>query len=318
MLLGATAFVQADYRPAVPPKPDMAPEPADGPSDAPPPARPLARSESSTATTSPVFPDLGVVRYRDPLQRRLLWLGVDGGGVYVPKTLGLFNRDVWTARVSGSWALSLAPGLTAGGRHGLAFYDATNVRLQIHEHQLDLSLPLLSHHPQARVRDRLALSVEFHRLDKNWIDGEEYSFGGFGDSVAAVGYGLLHTLSPQLELGWNLQARWVWVFLDTQRQLRASLRPMLKLGHGHALGLELLAFLVHRDADQFGNPLPRTSVHAQVGIEHTWLATSGLGSFASLRYFSGFMSGQSPMYEVREEAINADYGEAQLGLRSVW
>jgi hypothetical protein len=249
---------------------------------------------------------------------RQLWLGFEAGGVYVPESLGLFSRDVWTARFTGAWALALTPRIAAGGRHGLVFYDASNVRLQVQEHSLELSARLLPDRNADDLRDRLAISVEFHTLDRNWVQGEEFSIGGVGDSVAALGYGLTHVLTRGLELGWNVQTRWVWVSDVSQQQLRASLRPALWLGDGHRLAVELLAFLVHRDARQYGNPLPRTTVHAQLALQYDFMSRANVGSFVELRYASGFMSGQAPMYEVREEAINTDYAELHAGLRVIW
>ena len=279
---------------------------------------PPATPRLEAVSDRPTIPDLGAVRYRDPEARRQLWLGAEVGGVSLPSSLGVFSRDVWTARVTGAWALALSPRIAAGGRHALVFYDATNVRLQVQEHSLDLSARLLPDQNPHGPRDRLALTAEFHTLDRNWVDGSEFSIGGVGDSVAGLGYGLTHPLTRTLELAWNFQARWVWVFDDTQRQLRASLRPTLMLGAGHRLAVELLAFLVHRDASQFGNPLPRTTLHSQLALQYDYMSRDGVGSFSELRYASGFMSGQAPMYEIREEAINTDYAELHTGVRIVW
>lgn len=263
-------------------------------------------------------PDLETIRYRDPTEHRQLWLGLDVGGVYVPKSLGIFNRNAWTARGVGSWALALSPRVAAGGRHGLVFYDATNIRLQVQEHQVELSARFHGDAENARTRDRLFATVEFHTLERTWVDGEAFSIGGVSDQVAGIGYGATHRLSSRWDLGWTGQARWAWVFIDTQRQLRASLRPSVRLGNGHHLALEGVAFLVHRNADQYGKPLARTTLHAQLALQHGWLSDAGVGTFTQLRYATAFMSGQAPMYEIREEAINAHYAELQTGVRVVW
>jgi hypothetical protein len=137
----------------------------------------------------------------------------------------------------------------------------------------------------------------------------------------SLGYGMDHRLARRWSLGWNLQGRYVWVFIDTQRQIRASLRPTVVLRDRHRLALELVGFLVHRDEDQFGeldDPADRLTVNGQVAFEHTWMSRKGVGTFAALRYATSFMSGQAPMYEVREEAINTHYGELSVGFRAVW
>jgi hypothetical protein len=263
-------------------------------------------------------PDLGAVRYRDPTEHRTLWLGFDVGGVVLPEAVGVFDRDVWTARATPAWALALTPRVAAGGRHAMVFYDAENTRLQVHEHQLELSGPLLSECGSRATCDRLAATLEVHALSRTWTDGEAFAIGGVDDTIVGVGYGMSHSLARAWELGWNVQPRFAWVFLDTQRQVRGAVRLLWLAGDGHQLGLEWTAYLVHRDASQFGNPLRRTSVHGQLALEWAAMWTRAFGTVLGAHYATGFMSGQAPMYEVREEAINASYGELRGGIRVAW
>lgn len=290
---------------------------------APPGKSPGVRITSVSARPQPgdglrLAPDLGAVRYRDPTGRRVLWLGLDLGGVALPEALGAFDRDVWTARATGAWALALTPRVAAGGRHALVLYDASNTRLQVEEHQLELSGSLLGGRSTRGMRDRLSATLEMHRLDRTWTEGEAFAIGGVDDTVVGVAYGTSHRLAREWEFGWNLQPRFVWLFLDTQRQLRGSARLVWLAGGGHQLGLELTAYLVHRDSSQYGNPLPRTTVHGQVSLEWAAMWTDTFGTVFGAHYATGFMSGQAPMYEVREEAINASYAELRTGIRVVW
>lgn len=277
-------------------------------------AAPTAASVSSTAGG---FVDLGIVRYRDPEAHHEIWLGFDLGGVYIPRSLGLFDRTVGTLRSEGSWAIAFARHLAAGGRHGIVFYHAGDVWLQVAEHTLEVSTGFLPRIDPTAERDRLALTVEMHSLDRNWVDGEEFAIGGVDDSVYALGYGTSHRLSKSFDLGWNVQGRYVSVFLVSQRQVRAAVRPAVLFGNRHRLALELVLHFVHRDEDQFGEPFPRASVHAGFALEHDVMSKAGIGMFSSLRYATDFMSGRAPMYEVREESMRADYGEALAGIRLI-
>lgn len=87
---------------------------------------------------------------------------------------------------------------------------------------------------------------------------------------------------------------------------------------GHQFGVELTGFVVHRDARQFGNALPRVSPVGQAAVHYAWMGRRGLGLFARLRFTSSLFSGEAPVYEVREEALNNAYAEASLGLRFAW
>lgn len=262
------------------------------------------------------MPDLGIIRYRDPSERRTAWLGVDVTGAYVPESLGLFNRTVWMVRTVPAWSFSLTPWLAVGGRHGFAWYDAQNVRLRLHMHQAELSGQPLHRH--SRMRDRLAVGVDVHDAEKTTVEGVVFHLGGIRDAVAHVGYGIEHELARRWRLGWRVQFRHAWVFIDTQRQIRASLRAVFLPRPQHWLALELVGFAVNRNPDQAGKPLPQNSVHGQVALEYTWMSGAGVGLSLRTRLLSSFMSGEAPVYEIREEALEGPYGELILGLRAVW
>jgi hypothetical protein len=263
-----------------------------------------------------VHPDLGTVRYRDPTLRRTLWAGFDLSGAYVPKKLGLLDRTVWMVQVVPAWALALTPWLAVGGRHGLTWYDAQNIRLRVHTHQLELSGAPLRWHP--RLRDRLAAGFEVHDVKQATVDGIDFRLGGFRDVVGLVGYGIEHRLAPRWRLGWQVQLRHAWVLLDTQRQVRGSARATFLPRPPHALGLEVVGFYVNRNPDQAGTTLPPNTVHGQIALDYAWMSRAGVGLVVRGRLLSSFMSGEAPVYEIREESLEAAYGELVVGLRVVW
>ena len=265
---------------------------------------------------SVTHPDLGVIRYRDPVARRAIWAGVDVTGAYVPASLGLFNRTVWMVRTVPAWALALTPWLAIGGRHGIAWYDAENIRLRLHHHQLELSGQPL--HARARMHDRLAVGFETHEVKNALIDGTDFRLGGIRDSIVHLGYGIEHDLSDRWRLGWRAQLRHAWVFLDTQRQVRVSVRAAFLPQPRHLVSLELVGFAINRNERQAGNLLPENSVHGQVAAEYLWMSRANIGVSVRARVLSSFLSGEAPVYEIREEALNAPYGELMLGLRAVW
>lgn len=278
--------------------------------------------EATSAAAAPA-PDLGTVRYRDAAARREVWLGLDGGGAYLPKRLGLFDRTIWTARTNPAWAVSLTPWLAVGGRHGLAWYGAgdspaSRARLRMHEHQVELSgRPGFGRLP-ARHRDRLALGVTTHAIKRIDVGGTEFKIGGLEDTVLHLSYGLEHHLAPRWRLGWQAQLRHAWVFIDTQRQVRGAVRATFHPKVRHDLSLEALAYYVNRDEDQAGNPIPRNTVHGQFALEYAWMSRVGVGVAARARFATSYLSGEAPVYEIREEALNTSYGDLTLGLRAVW
>ncbi len=263
-------------------------------------------------------PDVGRVRYRDPTRRREIWIGAEAGGVVVPASLGLFNRTVWALHGTPAWAIALTPWLALGGRHSVIVYDAVNIRLREHDHNVELSAQTLAMRSRPRrFVDRLAVGVTTHAIKKSTVDGLEIKPGGLNDTIAHVSYGLSHPLGERWRLGWQVQARHAWVFRDTQRQVRAALRASVQLRR-HRVALQGVGFYVHRDEDQAGNPLPRNSVYGQLSAQWVWMSRHGIGPMASGRFLSSFRSGEAPAYEIREEALNTVYGELVVGLRAVW
>ena len=86
----------------------------------------------------------------------------------------------------------------------------------------------------------------------------------------------------------------------------------------HRLSLDAVGYYVNRDPEQAGNPLPRNSVYGQVGLGYSWISRAGVGPWTQVRANSGFMSGEAPVYEIREEALNAGYGEVLVGMLARW
>lgn len=275
-------------------------------------AAPAAAQESPEPVE---VPDLGRIRYHDPIAKRTLWLGADVGGFGLPASATRFNRSVWLVRTEPSWALSLIPRFTIGGRHALVWYDAENIRLRVHSHMVQLSGQPLA---RPRLRDRIALGFETHDVKTTIVDGEEFRLGGVRDSILSLGYGMEHIPLSWLQIGWRIQGRYVWVFNNTQRQLRGSVRLAALPRANHRLSVELVGFYVHREERQFGNPLPRHDVHGQVLGEYVWISRYNVGLALGARYTTSFLSGEAPIYEIREEALNADFGEVWAGIRYVW
>lgn len=267
----------------------------------------------------PAHPDLGVTRYRDPVRPRELWLGAELGGIYLPEALGLFNRDVWTLRTTGAWSFRVARWLVAGGRHGVAWYDATgpasSIRLRFHEHQLELSTGPLGQRVFG-LRDRLFAGITTHDAKTSTVGGNKLKVGGIEDFLLHLGYGLEHAMAARWTLGWQVQLRYAWVFRDTQRQVRGSLRFAFLPKPAHRLTFEAILYYVHRDDEQFGNPLPRHGAYAQGLVDYSWMSRHGVGVGVQLRGTSSFLSGEAPVYEVREEALNNPYGDVTVGLRA--
>ncbi len=269
------------------------------------------------------FTDLGTIRYVDPVHRRELWLGLDVGGAYVPEQLGLFPRTLWTLRFEPAWAMALTPWLTAGGRHGLIWYDAENIRARYHHHELELSgRPTAGSKKNLKLSDRLAFGFEHHNLRLADLEGDEFKLGGVLDYVIRLGYGMRHPIGDRIDIDWGVQGRYVWLFQDTQRQVRGSVRLLGRPGKNpeqpHQLGVELVGYIVHRDESQFGNDLQRTSAVGQVALTYEWMSRRNLGVFTKARFTTSLFTGEAPVYEVREEALNNVYGEASVGFRWAW
>ncbi len=266
----------------------------------------------------PEHPDLSIIRYDDPRCRRTAWLGVDVGGVVVPARLGLFDRTLWTVHVTPSWSVRIAKWLSIGGRHQLAWYDAENIRLRVHGHQLELAAHPVEAVGFARVHDRVVAGVETHAIMKAKVGEATFKLGGVRDTVFYLGYGMDHALAKRWTLGWAAQFRHAWVYVDTQRQVRASVRAAFHPRPAHRLAAEAVGFVVHRNADQAGTPLPRTGVYGQFAADYGWMSRVGVGPMIRVRASTGFLSGEAPVWEIREEALDAPFGELIVGIRGVW
>lgn len=261
--------------------------------------------------------ELGVVRHRDPACLRSVWLGADLGGVVLPARLGLFDRTVWTLRTGPAWAIRLAPWMSLGGRHGLSVYDAETVRLRVHDHQVEAAAhPLSASRPG--VHDRLAIGLETHAVLRSTVDGVQFKLGGVRDAVVYAGYGIDHTLTKRWSLGWHAHFRHAWVFRDTQRQLRAGARVAFFPTPAHRLAATAIGFFVDRSPTQAGGSVPRRGVYGQLGVEYSWMSKVGVGPALSVRYTTGFLTGEAPIYEARSESMSTSYADATVGLRFVW
>jgi len=267
------------------------------------------------------LPDLGEIRYRDPAGHRTIWAGLDLGGAAVPRRLGLFDARVWTLRLEPSWAVALARHVALGGRHALSWYDATTgdgaARSRIHEHQLELSASPIRLAGR-RIEDRLSLTYGSHAVAAVTVDGVSFKLGGVNDRVLALAYGMSHPAGRRWSIDWQAQLRHVWVLRHRQRQARASLRAVFEPRPRHQVLGEAVAYLVHRDADQVTDGVPRASVVGQFRLGYRWMSRMGLGLDVQARFNTHFMVGQAPVFEYRAEALDTIYGELVVGFRSVF
>ena len=270
----------------------------------------------------PVLLDLGEVRYRAPVTPKEIWLGLDTGGVFIPEgTIPQVTRDVWTVRTDAAWSIALTPWLSAGGRHGITWYDAENIRAQYSNQLVHVALRPTAWRPIPGVEhDRLELGFEAHDMFRTVIDegpdGKSvFHFGGFFDRIFSLGYGMSHRLRPRLSLDWNVQGRYVWVFVNRQRQVRTGLRLRWRVRDRHVIAAEAVGYVVFRDPLQAGNLLPRASPVGFFSAQYDWMSRRNVGLFVRAWGSTSFLSGLAPVYEVREEAVNQVYGELGAGLR---
>ncbi|MCX4242887.1 hypothetical protein [Paraliomyxa miuraensis] len=265
------------------------------------------------------YPELGPIRYRDPENRRTLWLGIDASATYLPTSFGLADHAVWSVRPAGAWALALTPWLAMGGRHAVAWYDADTARLRVHEHQAELSgRPLAGSRPDVALDDRLSVGITTHEIRWSEVaDGAE-SANGLHDTIVHFGYGLDHLLGTRWRLGWQAQARYAWVEQDTQRQVRLSMRLAFHPRPAHRLSMDAVGYYVNRDLEPAGQPMPRHGIHGQVGLGYSWVGRAGVGPWTKVRATTHFRSGEAPVYELREESLEAGYGEVLVGMLARW
>ncbi|MBC8067913.1 MAG: hypothetical protein IAG13_06220 [Deltaproteobacteria bacterium] len=64
--------------------------------------------------------------------------------------------------------------------------------------------------------------------------------------------------------------------------------------------------------------LPRRGVNGQLAAEYGWMSRHGVGPMVRVRYATGFLSGEAPIFELRQESLNASYGDVTIGLRARW
>jgi hypothetical protein len=138
------------------------------------------------------------------------------------------------------------------------------------------------------------------------------------DTVAYFGYGIDHAIGKRWTLGWQAQFRHAWVFVDTQRQVRASVRVAFHPRPAHRISGEAVGFVVHRNRDQAGTPLPRVGAYGQFAAEYGWMSRFGVGPMVRVRGTTGFLAGEAPVWEIREEALDAPFGELVVGIRGIW
>ncbi len=287
-----------------------------------------ALSSSPARATEPVrpdrvHPDLGPVRYRDPASRREVWLGLDVGGVAVPRRLGLYEDRIWTARVAPTWAVALVPGLAIGGRHSMTLYDVTggdgSIRLRQHAHQLEVSASPLHALRGTRARDRLFIGVHTHVIPYMRVDDVEVRVGGVRDTVLDVGYGLSHPFASRWRFDWRIAARHAWVFLDQQTQLHASARLVVHPRPGHVLWAEAGLYAVGRDEGGAQRSVyGRRTAHGVFAGQYAWMSRFGVGPFVRGDVATHFAAGRMPVFETRTAALDSAYADVTVGLRVAW
>ena len=64
--------------------------------------------------------------------------------------------------------------------------------------------------------------------------------------------------------------------------------------------------------------IDRVTVAGVANLDYAWFGRRRVGPWVRLHYATSFRSGEAPVYEMREEAINTHYGELSVGLRAVW
>jgi hypothetical protein len=261
------------------------------------------------------YPELGPIRYRDPESRRTLWLGLDASGTVLPSSLGLSDQRTRAVRPAGAWAFALTPWLALGGRHDVAWYEAGDRSLRVHGHQVELSSrPLAASRSTDALDDRLAFGVTTHAI--RWSTSGDAA--GQSDTILHLGYGLDHLLGTRWRLGWQAQARHAWIPEDTQRQVRVSARVAFNPRPAHRLSLDAVGYYVNREDPPGTDPLPRHSVLGQFGLGYAWVGRAGVGPWTNVRGTTHFLHGEAPVYELREEALEAGYGEVLVGMLARW
>jgi hypothetical protein len=271
-------------------------------------------------------PDLGLERFAWPTAPRQLWLGLGVGGIYLPSSISGFSRNAWTLNTPLSWSFAPTRRVAFGGRHAMVWYDATDTRTRLSDHSGEFVVDVSRLDP--RRQHRISLTADLHELDKFRVNdsGVELGIGGVRDSIIGLGYSARFVLNKAWVLGWQAHLRYAWVFANTQRQARVAIRGEYYPRPNQNISATLVGHFVHRDAEQYAKLLPRTTVHGQVRVGYGWMSqplTEGprpfhLGWYVNLRAATSFLSGESPVYEVRNDTLTTPYGDAHVGMQARW
>lgn len=266
-------------------------------------------------------PSLGTLRYTQPRDLGEIWVGVDVRAVAVPQRLGWGERSIWTTDFHSDWAVGLAPWLSAGGRHGLVWFGADEIMTRFAHHQLELVTSPLRwqvHPRRRRLRDRVALGIEFHRLQYLEAEGVGFEIGGARDVILRVGYAMTHQLHRRVDLAWQLQYRHAWVYESQQRQGLVALRTRVAVSPRAQIAAGARVYLVHRDETQRGVIQDRFSPHVQVHLGPAWVLPEGVTVQLEARYAYGLLGGEVPVYEVGNSVITESYADLSVSLSFDW
>ena len=269
---------------------------------------------------------LQTVRYRDPTEKGSVQLGYDIGGIYVPASWGLLERsedpdigeqDVSTVRHGPAWAMALGSRIAVAGRHQMIRFSADDRELRVTHHELQLSgRPFFDPQRDPTIHERAAVGLEYHDVNEFVVGGQDFSVGGVTDRVFHLGYGLEHSLWRHYFLAYRLQWRWAKLGPSKQQHLRAATRVGWELAEGHEIFAEGVLFFVMREEEQRGKALPTETFHAQMAGQYHWMSDYHLGLFVEGRAFTGFLSGQAPVYELETSALSQRYAEVTFGVRT--
>jgi hypothetical protein len=186
----------------------------------------------------------------------------------------------------------------------------------VHGHQVELSSrPLAGSRNSVALDDRLAAGVTTHAI--RWSDTGSTALADLHDTVVHLGYGFDHQLGARWRLGWHAQGRYAWVGSDTQRHVRLSTRLAWNPRPAHRLSVDAVGYYVNRDAG-LAIPRARHSVIGQFGLGYAWVGKAGVGPWTNVRATTAFQSGEAPVYELREESLEAAYGEVLVGMMARW
>ena len=278
------------------------------------------------AAASDPLPALGLERFAWPTQPRQLWLGLGVGGIYLPSSLSGFSRNAWTISTPMTWSLAPTRRVAFGGRHSMVWYDASDTRTRLSDHSGEFVVDVSRLDP--RRQHRVSATADLLELDKFRVNesGVELGIGGVRSTVLGLGYSARFVLGSAWVLGWQAHLRYAWVFSNTQRQARVALRGEYYPRPNQNISATLVGHFVHRDEEQYAKNLTRTTVHGQLRVGYGWMSralTEGprpfhLGWYVNLRAATSFLSGEAPVYEVRNDTLTTPYGDAHVGMHARW